>query len=256
VIDSHAHLAMFQDGEVEGVLARAEEAGVERILAPATGPGDLERTVALRDRFPERVVAAVGCHPHEAAALDAALKRRLEGLVGRDGVVAIGEIGLDYHYEIAPREDQRRALAWQLALAVESGLPVVLHEREAWPDFLAALAAQEGVRGVAHCFTAGVEAAQEVVARGLAVGIAGMVTFPKAEQVKAMVAALPLDRLLLETDSPYLAPVPHRGQRNEPALVRLVGEAVARERSTSLAEVEAVTSSTFARLFGPGAGVA
>ncbi len=251
MIDSHAHLAMFPDQEVEGVMRRAEEAGVERILAPATGPGDLERTLSVRDRWPERVVAAVGCHPHEARALDAALKRRLEGLVGREGIVAIGEIGLDYHYEIAPREDQRRALEWQLALAEETGLPVVLHEREAWPDFLAALAAHEGLQGVAHCFTAGVEAAREVAARGFAVGVSGMVTFPKAEAVGAVAAALPLHQLLLETDSPYLAPVPRRGQRNEPAFVRLVAEAVARRRGASLAEVAAETSRTFSRLFGP-----
>ncbi len=252
MIDSHAHVAMFDPHEVAHVLDRAATAGVRRILAPATGPEDLERTLALAEEWAARVVVALGCHPHRASALDGSLKRRLEGLLARPGVVAVGEIGLDYHYDHSPREDQRRALAWQLALAREVGLPVVLHEREAWADLLAALDACEGVGGVAHCFTEGGAAALEMVQRGLAVGVTGMVTFPSAEAVRDVVRAVPLDSLLLETDSPYLAPVPYRGRRNEPALLPLVAEAVAAVAGKLVAEIEAATDAVFVRIFGKG----
>ena len=164
-------------------------------------------------------------------------------------MVAIGEIGLDYHYDLSPREDQRRVLAWQLALAHEAGLPVVLHHREAWDDFLAALDACPGRRGVAHSFTEGGPGVAAMVSRGLHVGISGMVTFPKAENVREAARAVPRGRLLLETDSPYLAPVPHRGAVNEPAWVRLVAEKVAAVCSLGLEELEAETDAAFSRLF-------
>jgi TatD DNase family protein len=240
---------MFADEERGEVLARAAEAGVRLVLVPATGPGDLEPVAELPAQHPERVVAAVGVHPHEASALDDGCKRRLERALGRPGVVAVGEIGLDYHYDHSPREDQRGALAWQLALARERGLPVVLHQREAWEDFLAALDLVRGVSGVAHSFTAGAEGARAMVDRGLHVGISGMVTFPRGDNVRAAAAAVPAERLLVETDSPYLAPVPHRGTRNEPANVTLVAEAVARVRAVSLADLERSTDEAFARLF-------
>jgi TatD DNase family protein len=249
VIDSHAHLAMFDEAERDDVLARAAAAGVRAVLVPATGPGDLDEVAALGERWPGRVVTAVGIHPHEARLLDDEAKRRLARAIGRAGVVAIGEIGLDYHYDHSPREDQARAFAWQLGLARERGLPVVLHHREAWDDFLRLLDGCGGVRGVAHSFTEGEAGARLVVARGLYVGISGMVTFPKGDNVRAAARAVPADRLLVETDSPYLAPVPHRGRRNEPAWVSLVAAAVAQARGVAPEQIERESDEAFADLF-------
>lgn len=252
MIDSHAHLAMFAPAEIGPVLDHALAAGVSGVLVPATGPGDLDQTLTLAREWPGRVVVAVGVHPHEARALDAACKRRLEGALLARGVVAIGEIGLDYYYDHSPREDQRAAFAWQLGLAREHRMPVVLHQREAWHDFLAALDAVPGLAGVAHSFTEGAGRAHEVMARGLMLGISGMVTFARAENIRDAVAIAPEGKLLVETDSPYLTPVPHRGARNEPALVPLVAAAVARLRKTEVEAVERTTGAAFEALFGCG----
>ncbi len=251
MIDSHAHLSMFEAGERGAVLARAAEAGVRGVLVPATGRDDLDVVVEMAALGDGRVLGAVGFHPHEASRCDASWKRRVEAAAGSPGIVAIGEIGLDYHYDLSPRADQRRVLAWHLDLARERGLPVVLHHREAWPDFLAALDAAAGARGVAHSFTEGAEGVHEITRRGLFVGISGMVTFPRGENIRAAARAVPAGRLLVETDSPYLAPVPHRGKRNEPAYVRLVLEEVARVRGTDPAELERETDAAFAQLFLP-----
>ncbi len=249
LIDSHAHLAMFPEPERHAALERAREAGVQAVLVPATGREDLDLVAELAGLEEGRVFAAIGFHPHEAAGCDAAWRRRVEKLLGSPGVVAVGEIGLDYHYDLSPREDQRTVFAWQLGLARERGLPVVLHHREAWQDFLAALDAVPGVRGVAHSFTEGGAGVAEVTSRGLFVGISGMVTFPRADNVREAARGVPVDHLLVETDSPYLAPVPHRGKRNEPAYVKLVAEAVARVRDVGLEALEAETDAAFRELF-------
>jgi len=249
VIDSHAHLALFEEGEREDVLARAAAAGVRTVLVPATGPGDLDEVAGMGARWPGRVVTAVGFHPHEARLLDDKAKRRLERAAHSDGVVAIGEIGLDYHYDHSSREDQARAFAWQLGLARECSLPVVLHHREAWHDFLRLLDEAGPMSGVAHSFTEGEQGARQVVARGLHVGISGMVTFPKGDNVRDAARAVPAGRLLVETDSPYLAPVPHRGRRNEPAWVTLVAAAVAHSRGVEPEQLERETDEAFETLF-------
>jgi TatD DNase family protein len=249
MIDSHAHLAMFPADERNAALERAGEAGVSIVLVPATGRDDVDAVAELAGLHEGRIVAAIGFHPHEASGCDATWRRRVERLLECPGVVAVGEIGLDYHYDLSPRDEQRKVLAWQLGLARERGLPVVLHHREAWDDFLAALDAVPGVRGVAHSFTEGSPGVEEVVRRGLFVGISGMVTFPHADNVRDAARTAPSDRLLVETDSPYLAPVPHRGRRNEPAHVRLVAEAVARLREVETAALEAQTDAAFTELF-------
>ena len=249
-IDSHAHLTMFEPEEVLEVLERAEIAAVGGVLTPATGRDDLGAAVSLAEKFPNRVVAAAGVHPHEADTLDAALKKSIEHSCSKPGVVAVGEIGLDYHYLNSPREDQIDAFAWQLDLAIELDLPVVVHNRESWTDLELILGQREGrVRGVCHSFAEGPNEALRVLELGLFVGISGMVTFKAADNIREMVAVLSPDRVLVETDSPFLAPVPHRGRRNEPAYVPLVGEKLAEEWQKPAAEVAGLSAAGFRELF-------
>jgi TatD DNase family protein len=249
-VDSHAHLTLFPRAEVPAVLARAAEAGVGGVLVPASGPSDLAAVLDLGASLAPRVVVALGVHPHEARALDAALKRTLERSLRRPGVVAVGEIGLDYHYMSSPREDQLEALAWQLDLAGELDLPVILHNRESWADLEAMLAERAGrLRGVCHSFCEGVGEARRVVELGLSVGVSGMVTFGWADHIRQAARAVGAERLLVETDSPYLAPVPHRGRRNEPAYVALVGERLAAELSVEPGQLRSATARSFRELF-------
>ena len=250
-IDSHAHLSMFDTDEVADVLGRAADRGVIGVLTPATGRDDLDPTLALAEQYRERVVAAVGVHPHEADSLDAPLKRVISDASGRPGVVAVGEIGLDYHYMNSPREDQLAAFSWQLDLAIEVGLPVVIHNRESWSDVERILAQRQGrLRGVCHSFAEGPDEARRVVEMGLMVGISGMVTFKGADNIRAMAEPLEPTAVLVETDSPFLAPVPHRGQRNEPAFVSLVGEKLAEVWKKPAHEIAGLSCAGFFGLFG------
>ncbi|HOR00227.1 MAG TPA: TatD family hydrolase [Anaerolineae bacterium] len=255
LVDTHAHLAgEAYDADREQVLRRAAEAGVSWIVDVGADRASSMRAVALSESEP-RVWAAVGVHPHDAATLDAATIAELRALAGRSRVVAIGEIGLDYYRDLAPRETQRRAFAQQLALALELGLPVIVHDREAHDDTLAILraaAARHGgsLRGVMHCFSGDAELAQHVVALGLYIGIAGPVTYPRTVALADVVRQAPLERLLVETDSPYLAPQSRRGRRNEPAYVRQMAERVAELRALSFEEVARATSSNARALFG------
>jgi TatD DNase family protein len=249
-IDSHAHLSMFEPEEIPDVLDRALSRGVAAVLTPATGRDDLEMSISLSQEYPDRVVAAVGVHPHEADSLDAPVKRLVERGCGHPGVVAVGEIGLDYHYLNSPREDQLAAFAWQLDLAIELDLPVVVHNRESWTDLQDLLSARQGrIRGVCHSFTEGPAEARRVLEMGLHVGISGMVTFKQAENIREMAAALEPNRVLVETDSPFLAPVPHRGKRNEPSYVPLVGKKLAEIWKKPVEEVAVLSSTGFRELF-------
>ena len=250
-IDSHAHLSMFEPEEILAVLERAEGRGVGGVLTPATGRDDLDASLALAEEWPGRVVAAAGVHPHEAESLGASLKRTVERGCTHPGVVAVGEIGLDYHYMNSPREDQIAAFAWQLDLAIERDLPVVVHNRESWSDLESILGEREGrVRGVCHSFAEGPGEARRVLEMGLFVGISGMVTFKTAENIREMVAVLEPNRVLVETDSPFLAPVPHRGKRNEPSFVPLIGEKLAAEWKKPAREIASLSSAGFRDLFG------
>jgi len=250
-IDSHAHLTMFEPDEVPAVLERASAAGVGGVLVPATNGEDLDRAIALAGEHPGRVVAAAGVHPHDASSLDDGLKRRVAGGLTAAGVVAVGEIGLDYHYLNSPREDQIAALEWQLDLAIEVGLPVVLHNRDSWDDLVQRLTARSGrLRGVCHSFTESPEAARTVQNLGLVVGISGMVTFKRADNIREMASAVSPSGAMVETDSPYLAPVPHRGTRNEPAYVPHVGAELSRVWGQEVALTAAQTTACFRSLFG------
>ncbi len=254
-IDSHAHLTMFEMDEVAEVFERAAARNVRGVLVPATCRDDLELVLQLVDDYPETAVAAAGVHPHEASTLDAGLKRLIEAAVQKQGVVAIGEIGLDYHYMNSPLEDQLAALEWQLDLALETGMPVVLHNRESWPDLESRLSARAGrLHGVCHSFTEGPSEALRVVEMGLMVGISGMVTFKAADNIREMVAVLGPNVVLVETDSPFLAPAPHRGGRNEPSFVPLVGQKLAEVWGVPVGIVASSTTAGFKTLFGVGSG--
>ncbi len=252
-IDSHAHLTMFESTEIGEVLNRALDAGVGGVLVPATNGDDLDLALELALEWPGRIVAAAGVHPHDASSLDDAMKRRLERAMSATGVVAVGEIGLDYHYMNSPRDDQVRALAWQLDLALELGRPVVLHNRESWSDLEPLLGSRSpALRGVCHSFAEGPDEALRVVDLGLVVGLSGMVTFKQAHNIREMAAVLGPDSVMVETDSPFLAPVPHRGQRNEPAFVIEVGIGLARQWGVPVEEVSTATTKNFRMLFGIG----
>jgi TatD DNase family protein len=257
LIDSHCHLAgpEFAD-DLEAVVARAREAGVTgalTILASDDHP-ELRQAGQVARYWPD-VRFSIGVHPHAAGRYaehpPEAAATTARAIDAQPLARAVGEIGLDYHYDFAPRDTQRAVFTEQLALAARLGLPIVIHTREAEDDTFAILAEARPVRGVFHCFTGGVAMARRALDAGFHLSLAGIVTFPRALELKEVAAFVPADRLLVETDSPFLAPVPHRGTRNEPAHVARVCAVVAELRGTTHAEVAEVTSGNFARLFNP-----
>jgi TatD DNase family protein len=256
LVDSHAHLDWPQfDSDRQAVLRRAFEAGVTWILDVGADLASSQRAVALAAAEP-RVWAAVGVHPHDASTLTPEALAELRALAHRPRVLAIGEIGLDYYRDLSPRPVQRAAFAAQLALAQESGLPVIVHDRNAHADSLAVLQAASrqpgaGLRGVMHCFSGDLELAQAVMDLGFYIGIGGPVTYPRAATLVEVARQVPLERLLVETDCPYLAPQAQRGRRNEPAFVRLIAEEIAALRGLSAEEVGLVTSHNACALFDP-----
>jgi TatD DNase family protein len=253
--DSHAHLerAVYA-GEVEAVLDRAWTHGLGGIIlvAAADYPEVYDETLALA-ALDSRLAAVAGIHPHYARHAPV-LRPALERALATGSVAALGEFGLDFHYDLSPREEQRSVMRWQMALAAELDLPKVLHVREAFEESLAILDEFGSTHdGVVHCFSGTAEEAREYVARGLHLSIPGIVTFGnKAGELREAVAETPLDRLLVETDSPYLAPHPFRGRRNEPALVAFVVEEVARCKGLSPEEVARATTENVRRLFRLG----
>ena len=258
-VDSHAHIDGEEfDADRSEVVARARAAGVRAILNVGTGDphsGSLERAVAVADEY-EEVYAAVGVHPHDAKLYDETAESRLVGLVERGGkVVAWGEIGLDYHYDHSPREVQREVFARQLTLARTFKLPVIIHSREADEEIVEVLReAYEGAPrgGVMHCFGGGPALAEAALDLGFYISFAGNVTFKKAEPLREVARLVPLERLLVETDCPYLAPVPLRGRRNEPAFVVETARFLAELRGVGPAELGRLTSANFSRLFRVG----
>ncbi len=248
LVDTHIHLdAEAYSADWEAVLDRATQAGVERVIAPATQMDSARQIVRMSERD-DRIRAAVGVHPHEAKAWSSDCLTELEQLAGK--AVAIGEIGLDFHYDFATPEEQFRCLRQQFELARKVDKPVILHCREA-EEALYEECRQGGVRGVVHCFTGGWDWAQKFLQLGFYVGVTGMVTFPKLHEVHEVARQAPLDRLLLETDGPYLAPIPYRGKRNEPGYVPLMARKVAELRGLDPEEVARATSAAAASLFGP-----
>jgi TatD DNase family protein len=248
--DSHCHLQY--EGIAEDALSAAAAAGVGRVICVGTDAPQSQKAIEVARAHPGTVWATVGLHPHDASqGVDG-----IVGLLGAAEVVGIGECGLDYHYDHSPREVQREAFAAQIALAHRRDLALVIHTREAWDDTFAILRA-EGVppRTVFHCFTGGPTEARLALDAGASLSFSGIVTFKTAGDVREAAALAPLDRVLVETDAPYLTPVPHRGAPNQPAMVALVGAAVAAAKGLPVDEVEAATWDNTAVLFGlPGNG--
>jgi TatD DNase family protein len=253
-VDSHVHLddAKF-DSDREAAIERALAAGVERMMAIGTGngPQDLEVAVRMADRYPF-IYATVGVHPHDASKATPETWTHMRELAAHPKVLAVGEIGLDYHYDFSPRDVQRAVFEQQLALAAEFAKPIVIHTREAWDDTLDILRTHWHGGGIMHCFTGDETQARQSLDLGFHLSFGGVLTFPKADAVRQAARIAPADRLLIETDCPYLAPVPHRGKRNEPAFVVETARRLAEVRGVPLEAIAEATTRNFEQLLFAG----
>jgi TatD DNase family protein len=263
-VDSHAHLDGRKfDSDRDEVIARARQAGVENIVAIGNGdgPGSLDCGIKLAEQH-AFMYATTGIHPHEAELADEAAFQEMERLAKHPKVIAWGEVGLDYFYDHSPREVQKQVFVRQLELARAAKLPVVIHCRpsenseNAWDDCLAILQEQwssSGLGGILHCFTGKLDHAKRALDMGFMISFAGNLTFPKAQPIRDAATEVPLDRMLIETDSPYLAPIPHRGKRNEPAFVVETARTLGELRGLSGEEIGFKTTENFNRFFSlPG----
>ena len=248
LVDTHCHLFLMEEDPAD-VLRSARNAGVAQVVCAAIDPESSREVVAMADRYPE-VFATAGMHPHTASALDDAGKRAIEGLLDHPRVVAVGETGLDHFRMLSPREDQERAFRWQVRLAGEAGKPLVVHCREAWDDVLRVLDEEGAERVVLHCFTGDPAIARRCVERGYTLSFAANVTYPNADGIRAAARAVPEDRLVVETDSPFLPPQDRRGGRNTPAAARTVAELLAAERGASIEALSAALTANARRAFG------
>jgi len=252
--DSHCHLQLpgkNPAGNADALLDRARAAGVTRFLVPGTTLEDSREAVAIAARHPD-VVAAVGVHPHEAKGFDPGRDgSALEDLAASPKVAAIGEVGLDFHYDLSPREKQIAVLEWMLGLARRLGKPVILHNRESGKEMLDILSREPRRErpGVFHSFTEDAAYGRRAIDLGYRISFSGMITFRAADNIRSAAAGLPLESMLLETDTPFLAPVPHRGKPGEPAFVVETAKALASVKNTSLASVAEATTANFVSLF-------
>jgi TatD DNase family protein len=259
LVDTHAHLDFDKfDADRPAVIERARAAGVVAIVNVGADLPSSRAAVRLAGEY-EGIYAAVGMHPHDARKLDGAALAELRELAQQPKVVAVGEIGLDFYRDLSPRDVQRRAFQAQLAWAARLGKPVVIHDRDAHDEVLAMLedwaagldhSPLAGRLGVLHTFSGDLTMAERAIDLGFYISISGPVTYHNARQLPEIVRALPLGRLLVETDCPFLAPHPHRGRRNEPAYVRLVAERIAELRGISLDDLAQTTTANACRLFG------
>ncbi len=256
LVDSHCHLD-FPDfaEELDQVVERARAAGIGRMVTICTRPGELERNLDIVERFDE-VFCAAGVHPHNAGAEPPITVERLAEIARHPKLVGIGESGLDYHYDHSPRDVQQQSFRTHIQAARDTGLPLVVHTRSADDDTIRILreeGAGEGgdrpLRGVIHCFSSGRDLAENAVEFGFHVSLSGILTFNRSDDIRAIVRDLPLDRLLVETDAPYLAPVPKRGKRNEPAYVAHTAAKLAEVKGIGVAEAARRTTENFFALF-------
>jgi len=256
-IDSHAHIDGPEfDADRDEVIQRARDAGVSAILNVGTGDphsGALERAVELGEKYAD-VYTAVGVHPHDARLFDDSAEQRLQDLIRQSsGIIAWGEIGLDFHYDNSPRDIQMEVFRRQLRLARAAKLPVIVHTREAENETFEILKSEwtgSNLPGIMHCFSGSQALAEQAIDLGFLVSFSGIVTFKKADDLRAVASHVPLDQLLIETDCPFLSPIPFRGKRNEPANVVEVARCLAGLRGRSLEEMARITTANFARIFG------
>jgi TatD DNase family protein len=249
--DSHCHVSSTEPAEADSVLERAREQGVRGFMVPATHLADAPNAIAVASRHLD-VWAAVGFHPHEAKKCDEAAFANIERLAQNKKVVAIGEVGLDFHYDHSPRDVQREVFMRHVALARRLDLPLIIHNRESTDDLLRLLESDEarGARGVLHSYTESAGVARRLIDRGYWISFSGIVTFRSADALRDVARALPHDRILIETDTPYLAPVPYRGRENEPAFVVKVAEQLAAIWQSDVADVARLTTAAFESVFG------
>jgi TatD DNase family protein len=251
-IDSHAHIDGREfDADRDAVIERAHAAGVSAILNVGTGDphsGALERAVELGQRH-ENIYTALGTHPHDARLYDESAEEKIRNLIQSERVIAWGEIGLDFHYDNSPHDVQLEVFKRQLRAARECDLPVVIHTREAESETIEILKSEYDGRGIFHCFSGSLELAQNALELDFMISFSGIVTFKKAEELREVAKQVPLDRLLIETDCPYLAPIPYRGKRNEPAYVVEVARCLAGIHDISIERMAQQTSDNFRRFF-------
>ena len=252
LIDTHAHLdhERFKD-DVDQVIERAKLSQVQSIITVGADLASSRQAVEFARRYPD-VIATVGVHPHDADSVSDSVLNEIAILAQDEGVVAIGEIGLDYHYDFSPRDVQRRVFAIQISLARELELPIVVHVREAYQDVMSILKSEhaEDVGGIVHCFSGDREVAKDCLDMGFYISVGGILTFANSQELREIIRGLPMDRILLETDAPYLTPVPYRGKRNEPAYVVHVAEALANLKGITFDEVAETTTLNACKLFG------
>lgn len=253
-IDTHAHLFYpnFKD-DLNDVLKRAKEKGIDNILIPATDIATSKEVIGLTGKY-DFIYGAVGVHPHDSENWDKSWINKLKELAAHNKIKAIGEIGLDYYYDFSPVEKQKEAFRDQIELAIELNLPIVVHTRESDDDIYEIIKSYKDtdLKAQFHCFSGDKEKAKRLLDRGHYISFTGNITFKKADELREVVKYIPLNKLMIETDSPFLTPVPHRGKRNEPAYVKLVGEQIAEIHNISLEDVGRVTSYNAFKFFGIG----
>jgi TatD DNase family protein len=248
LVDSHCHLDYVAPEERTEILARARRAGVRTLLTISTKVSEFPGVRAIAESDPD-VWCSVGIHPHEAASEDDRALARLVSLAEHEKVVGIGETGLDFYYEHSPRPRQEEVFRAHCAASRESGLPLIVHTRDADPETARILTEERVPAGVIHCFSTGRQLAEKALELGFYISLSGIVTFKNAEELRAIARDLPLERLLIETDAPYLAPVPLRGKRNEPAFILHTAAQVAALKGIPVEELARATSENFFRLF-------
>ena len=259
MIDSHCHLDDERFAEDrEAVIDRALAAGVTRMMSIGTGDGppDYECAIRFADKY-ECVYATVGVHPHAAKQFDQVSSSRIAELLKHPKVLGLGEIGLDYHYDFAPRDVQQRAFLDQIEVAISARKPIIIHTREAWADTFDLLEkywAPSGLPGIMHCFSGGPIEAERCLKMGFYLSFAGVVTFSKALELQEAARIAPVDRILVETDAPYLAPIPLRGKRNEPSFVVHTADKLAELRGVPLETISEQTTANFRTLFALSSG--
>lgn len=249
LIDSHAHLGSLED--TDQAVQNALDSLVLGIINMSSDLPSALQTIEFVDKY-RSVYGAVGIHPHAAKTYTPEVFAEISVLTGKDKIVAVGETGLDYYYDFSPRDIQKESLQKHIDLSIETGLPIILHVRDSEDDIKAVLKenARENLKGVIHCFTGDYESALFYMELGFYISFSGILTFKRSEELREVARKLPLNRILVETDSPYLAPVPYRGKKNEPAYVKYVAETLAAVRDISFEEISQITTNNCVKLFG------